>query len=243
MKLSIIICVYNEINTILKIIEKVKEQKLINNIEKEIIIIDNNSTDGTRQILKGLEKENLKIFFNENNIGKGGSIKKGIQESTGELIIFQDADLEYDPLDYNKLLDHLLTNKLDAVYGSRYLGGEDYHFYKLNKLAVDFLTFLINILFKTNFTDSATNYKLIKSNKIKLINLISKSFSIDFEITLHLGLLKLNCSEVAIKYKPRKYADGKKINYTDAIKSIYIIIYYFVRHKILRNKVKLNKKD
>jgi glycosyltransferase involved in cell wall biosynthesis len=244
MKLSIIICVYNEINTISEIIKKVQSQTLINNIKKEIIIIDNNSTDGTREALKELvNTENLKIIFNKINIGKGGSIKKGIRESSGELIIFQDADLEYDPSEYNKLLKCLLTNKLDAVYGSRYLGGKDFHVYKLNRFAVFFLTFVINILFKTSFTDSATNYKLIKSDTIRYINFISKSFSIDFEITLHLGLLSANCSEVPIEYNPRKYLDGKKINYKDAFKSVYIILYYFIKYKILRQNIKLITKD
>ncbi len=238
MKLSIIICVYNEIKTISEIIKKVESQNLIKNIEKEIIIIDNNSTDGTKEFLQKLIiTGNLKIIFNNENIGKGGSIKKGIRESSGELIIFQDADLEYDPSEYNKLLDCLLVNNLDAVYGSRYLGGKDFHIYKLNRFAVFFLTFIINILFKTSFTDSATNYKLIKSDIIRNINFISKSFSIDFEITLHLGLLDTRCSEIPIEYNPRKYLDGKKINYIDGIKSIYIILYYFIKYKIFRRNI------
>ena len=133
MKLSVIVCVFNEIKTIEKILNKINSVKLQDNIQKEIIIIDNNSTDGTKEFLKKIPvSNNLKIFFQEKNFGKGNSIITGVKEATGDLIIFQDADLEYNPNNFNKLLNHLLKNKLDAVFGSRIKNQEVYFHYKMN---------------------------------------------------------------------------------------------------------------
>ena len=199
LKLSVIICVYNEFETIKLIINKVISAKLPNNISKEIIIIDNNSTDGTKQILEDLNKNtNFKIFFNKDNLGKGYSISKGIKEASGDYIIFQDADLEYDPKDYYNLINYLIQNKLDFVYGSRIVKNKKYHRYNLHKYVVIFYSFLINLLFKAKFTDTATNYKLFKSDVIKKINLTSKSFAIDFEITVK--LVKKNLSMMKYLY-------------------------------------------
>ena len=141
MRLSVIVCVFNEIKTIEKILRKINNVELQNNIQKEIIIIDNNSSDGTKEFLKKIPiSNNLKIFFQEKNLGKGNSIIMGIRESTGNLIVFQDADLEYDPNNFNKLINHILKNKLDAVFGSRIKNDEIYFYYKVNKLFVIFLT-------------------------------------------------------------------------------------------------------
>ena len=194
MKLSVIVCVFNEIKTIEKILNKINSVKLQDNIQKEIIIIDNNSTDGTKEFLKKIPvSNNLKIFFQEKNFGKGNSIITGVKEATGDLIIFQDADLEYNPNNFNKLLNHLLKNKLDAVFGSRIKNQEVYFHYKMNKYAVMFLTKLINLFYGGSFTDVATNHKLIKRDVLNKLNLISKSFALDFEISLKLAKYNFRC--------------------------------------------------
>ena len=230
MRLSVIVCVFNEIKTIEKILRKINNVELQNNIQKEIIIIDNNSSDGTKEFLKKIPiSNNLKIFFQEKNLGKGNSIIMGIRESTGNLIVFQDADLEYDPNNFNKLINHLLKNKLDAVFGSRIKNDEIYFYYKVNKLFVIFLTKLINLLYRGSYTDVATNHKLIKKEVLNKLNLVSKGFTLDFEISLKLAKYKFKYDEISIEYYPRTYKDGKKINFLDAIKSLFVIFYYFFR--------------
>ena len=230
MKLSIIVCVLNEIKTIEKILQKINDVELPNNIQKEIIVIDNNSIDGTKEFLQKIQiSENLKVFFQKKNFGKGNSIIKGIEESSGDLIIFQDADLEYDPNNYNKLINHLIKNNLDAVFGSRIKNNEIYFYYKMNRFAVVILTKLINLLYRGTFSDVATNHKLIKSEVLKKLNLVSKGFSLDFEISLKLAKYNYSYDEVPIEYYPRTYKEGKKINLLDAIKSFYIILYFFFR--------------
>ena len=230
MKLSIIVCVLNEIKTIEKILQKINDVELPNNIQKEIIVIDNNSIDGTKEFLQKIQiSENLKVFFQKKNFGKGNSIIKGIEESSGDLIIFQDADLEYDPKNYDKLINHLIKNNLDAVFGSRIKNQEVYFHYKMNKYAVMFLTKLINLFYGGSFTDVATNHKLIKRDVLNKLNLISKSFALDFEISLKLAKYNFRCDEVSIEYSPRTYKEGKKINLLDAIKSFFVILYFFLR--------------
>tara|TARA_B100002051_G_C16643861_1_gene590118 strand:+ start:100 stop:792 length:693 start_codon:yes stop_codon:yes gene_type:complete len=230
MKLSIIVCVYNEIETIEKILSKIDEVNLPRNISKEIIIIDNNSNDGTKDFLKKkIISDNYKIYYQEKNMGKGNSIIKGINEATGEIIVFQDADLEYEPENYINLINHLLDNNLDGVFGSRIKNKEDYFYYKLNKTAVIILTKLINFLFKGSYTDVATNHKLIKADILKKMKLISKGFNLDFEIALKLVKFKYKVDEIPIKYFPRTYQQGKKINFLDAIKSFMVILYFYFK--------------
>ena len=228
MKLSIIVCVLNEIKTIEKILQKINDVELPNNIQKEIIVIDNNSIDGTKEFLQKIQiSKSLKVFFQKKNFGKGNSIIKGIEESSGDLIVFQDADLEYDPNNYNKLISHLIKNNLDAVFGSRIKNNEIHFYYKINRFAVILLTKLINFLYRGSFTDTATNHKLIKSEVLKKLNLVSKGFNLDFEISLKLAKYNYSCDEIPIEYCPRSYKEGKKINLLDAIKSFFVILYYF----------------
>ena len=230
MKLSIIVCVYNEIKTIDEILKKINGVNLPNNIDKEVIIVDNNSFDGTKEFLKKLiDLNNYKIIFQEKNLGKGNSIITGIKEASGDLIVFQDADLEYEPNNYIQLINHLNENNLDAVFGSRIKHHEDYFYYKLNRFAVINLTNLVNFLFKGSFTDIATNHKLIKTDVLKKLNLVSKGFNLDFEISLKLAKYRYKYDEIAISYFPRTYNDGKKINFMDAIKSLLIIFYFYFK--------------
>ena len=222
MKLSIIVCVYNEIRTIEKILSKIDKVSLPKNIQKEIIIIDNCSIDGTKEFLKKkINTNNYKIYFQEKNLGKGNSIIKGISVATGDIVVFQDADLEYDPNNYINLINHLLDKNLDAVFGSRLLNKEDHFTYKLNKFAVIILSKLINLLFKSSYTDVATNHKLIKTKVLKKLNLISKGFDLDFEVALKISKYNYIVEEIPIKYYPRTYKEGKKINLLDALKSFF----------------------
>ena len=230
MKLSIIICVYNEIKTIEEILQKINNVNLPAQFEKEIIIVDNNSKDGTKEFLKNLVNSNqYNIIFQKKNFGKGNSIITGIKEVSGDLVVFQDADLEYDPNNYVKLIDHLNKNKLDAVFGSRILNKQDYFYYKLNLFAVKKLTRLINLLFDGSFTDVATNHKMIKIEVLKKLNVVSMGFNLDLEISLKLAKYKFKYDEIPISYFPRTYKDGKKINFIDAIKSILVIFYFYFK--------------
>ena len=231
MKLTIIICVFNEISTIEEIYNKVRNVKLIKNFKKEIIIVDNNSKDGTVEKLKKFEKElDTSVIFQSKNYGKGNSIIEGLKHAKGEYVIFQDADLEYDPENYNKLLEKIISNNLDAVFGSRIKSNVNYHVYYLNKLAVVIFTKMINVFYNTNFSDTATNHKLIKTKILKNLKLKSKSFALDFEIAIKLGKIGYKCGEVPIDYCPRKYNQGKKINFIDAFKSLFVIFYFLFRN-------------
>jgi len=230
LKLSIIVCVFNEVSTIQKIYDEIINIKLFNNYKKEIIIIDNNSTDGTKEILKKINNKDTQIIFQKKNLGKGNSIIEGIKLATGNYTIFQDADLEYSPKNYNLLLKKIIENDLDAVFGSRVKSNVNYHVYYLNKLAVLIFTKLINYFYNGEFTDTATNHKLIKTKILKSIKLESKSFALDFEISIKLSKLNIKYDEVAIDYKPRKYNEGKKINMVDALKSFYVIIINLIKN-------------
>lgn len=230
MKLSIIVCVYNEINTISQILKKIDLVKLPQNYEKEIIIVDNNSLDGTKEYLTELNNsKKYKIIFQKKNLGKGNSIIEGISHATGDLTVFQDADLEYEPNNYIELINYLKKNDLDAVFGSRIKHHKDNFYYKLNKFAVISFTKMINFLYKGSFTDVATNHKLIKTKVLRELNLVSKGFTLDFEVSLKLAKYSFKTGEISIHYFPRKYNQGKKINFVDAIKSFFVIIYFYFR--------------
>ncbi len=228
MKLSIIICVLNEIKTIKILLEKINFVNLPKNISKEVIIVDNCSSDGTKEYLKTLEgKDNYKIYFQQQNLGKGNSVIKGMSFVTGDLTILQDADLEYDPDNYINLINYMIKYNLDGVFGSRILHAEDHFTYKLNKIAVIILSKFINLLYKSSYTDTATNHKLIKTSVLKNLNLISKGFDLDFEIAVKLAKYNYRIGEIPIKYHPRTYKEGKKINFLDALKSFFAIIYFY----------------
>ena len=226
MKLSIIIPCYNEEKTIKIITEKVLKFNLY---EKEIIIIDDCSTDSSRQIIKKLSLENLNIkyFFLEKNLGKGAALSKGFFEASGDIILTQDADLEYDPSDYPKLLKPFIDTDADIVYGSRFLGG-DYvrlHFF-WHFLANKLLTLMTNLVTNLNMSDMETGYKVFKSSVIKSIKIKEKSFGVEPEITVKLAKKKLVFYEVPISYRGRSYEEGKKITLKDAFVALFCIFKY-----------------
>ena len=224
MKISIIIPCYNEINTIEKIIDKILLQE---SFDKEIIVIDDNSTDGTRDLLKSIKSKYNKLIINSKNYGKGYSIKKGISSATGDIILIQDADLEYDPSDYEKLIRPIILDNADVVFGSRFVGAEEKRvLFFWHSLGNKFLTLLSNMLTNLNLTDMESGYKVFKSDVIKNINLNENRFGFEPEITAKISRENLRIYEVGIKYYGRKYSDGKKITWKDGISAIKCIIKY-----------------
>ena len=224
MKLSIIVPVYNERLTILEILQRVQKADIGPDWEKQIIVVDNCSTDGTRDLLLDYDADNVQIIMQTENRGKGHSVRTAIPLCIGDYTITQDADLEYDPREYVKLLEHALVNKLDVVYGSRVLGGKYYHNYRLNYWVVRGLTYLTNMLFGASFTDVATNYKLVRTELLKSLKLQSSGFDLDFEISNKLALITDKIDEVSIAYEPRTYAEGKKIGLIDGLLALWVIV-------------------
>ena len=224
-KLSIIIPAYNEKNTIRKILKLIEAVQL-DNIEKEIIIVDDGSTDGTQDILKELENK-YKIVYQPKNMGKGTALRTGFLEATGDLIIVQDADLEYEPNEYFKVIRPILDERADVVYGSRFIGSEprsvfNFWHYRSNK----FLTWLSNILTGLSLTDMETCYKAFNRQALDKIKhkLTAKRFGIEPEITALIAKNKLRIFEVGISYYGRTYQEGKKINWRDGLAAIFHII-------------------
>ena len=225
MRISVIIPCFNEKNTIEKIINKIVSQKDLN---IEIIVIDDFSTDGTRDILKGeIRKKITKILFNESNNGKGYCVKKGIENATGNVILIQDADLEYDPKEYSKLIKPIAEEHADVVYGSRFIGSEERRIlFFWHTVANKLLTLLSNMFTNLNLTDMETCYKVFKREIIENIDLKEKRFGFDPEITAKVAKLKPRIYEVGISYFGRTYEQGKKIGIKYAFIVLICIIIY-----------------
>jgi glycosyltransferase involved in cell wall biosynthesis len=230
-KLSIIIPCYNEEKTIIPLLISINKVQLTDGIEKEIVIIDDKSSDNSISIINKYNEENdnkIKLLINEKNCGKGYSIRKGINECNGDYIIIQDADLEYSPSEYNKLLGPILNNFADVVYGSRFKGGDPHRvLFFWHSIGNKILTFLSNISTNLNLTDMETCYKLFKRDIIKKIQLKENRFGFEPEVTAKISKIKnIKIYEVGISYNGRTYDEGKKINWKDGFRAIYCIIKY-----------------
>jgi glycosyltransferase involved in cell wall biosynthesis len=231
-KLSIVIPAYNEEKTIHLILNKIKQTVLLNDIAKEIIIINDCSKDNSEQAILDYQAKNpdLKInyFRHERNQGKGAALRTGIERATGEVVVIQDADLEYDPQEYNILLKPIIDGFADVVYGSRFMGGRPHRIlFFWHTIGNKFLTFLSNMLTNLNLTDMETCYKMFRREVIQSIPLRENRFGFEPEVTARVARIKdIRIYEVGISYYGRTYAEGKKINWKDGFRAIYCILKY-----------------
>lgn len=227
-KLSIVIPCYNEKSTIQKIITEVMNVNL-GKTQKEVIIVDDYSTDGTRSLLNNLQKKypSIRVLLQDMNKGKGSALKRGFLSTTGDVVVVQDADLEYDPKDYPRLLYPIERGHADVVYGSRFIGGEPHRIiYYRNQVANKFLTTLSNVLTGLNLTDMETCYKMIRGDLARELakKLVSRRFGFEPEITARIAKEKVRVYEIGISYYGRSKEEGKKIGYKDGLKAIWEII-------------------
>jgi len=230
--LSIIIPVYNEEQTLNTILEKVFSVQLISNIKREVVIVNDASTDQSETIIQDYMKKNLEnniqYYAQPKNMGKGAAIHTGIDKSKGDFLIIQDADLEYDPYDYNDLLAPVINGFADVVYGSRFIGGKPHRtLFFLHTIGNKLLTFTSNLFTNINITDMETCYKLFKADIIKKVHLKEKRFGFEPEVTAKIARIEnIRIYEVGISYYGRTYQEGKKINWKDGVRAIYCILKY-----------------
>lgn len=236
-KLSILIPAYNEEKTIHLILDKVKSVTLVSDIQKEVIIVNDCSSDNTIQAIEQYRSENpefpIQLFNQEVNKGKGAAIHKAIEKATGDYLVIQDADLEYDPNEYNELLKPVVNGFADVVYGSRFLGGNPHRIlFYWHSIGNKFLTNLSNIFTNLNLTDMETCYKLIRTDIAQSLNLKEQRFGFEPELTAKLSRVKeVRIYEVGISYYGRTYEEGKKIGWKDGFRAIYCILKYNIVSK------------
>ncbi|MCX5856674.1 MAG: glycosyltransferase family 2 protein [Deltaproteobacteria bacterium] len=224
MKLSIVIPVFNEVGTIEEIILRVQSVPF----EKEIIVVDDFSTDGTVHLLRKIDaiQENVKVYYHDRNQGKGAALRTGFAVVQGDVVIIQDADLEYDPREYPKLLEPILDGRADVVYGSRFLGGPHRVLSFWHSVGNKFLTLLSNTVTNLNLTDMETCYKAFRTEVLNDLSLKSNRFGFEPEFTMKIAKRKFRIYEVPISYSGRTYHEGKKINWKDGVAAIYTILRY-----------------
>ncbi len=227
MKLSIVIPVYNEKNFIREIVERVRKVSL-QDVEKEIIIVDDFSTDGTREILKNeLEPLVTRVIYRDKNQGKGAALRAGFQQVSGDIVIIQDSDLEYNPAEYPKLIQPILDEQADVVYGSRFIGSEPHRvLYFWHYVGNKFLTLLSNMFTNLNLTDMETCYKVFRKEVLDSVKIEQNRFGFEPEITAKVSKGNWRIYEVGIAYFGRNYSEGKKINWKDGLQAIWCILRY-----------------
>lgn len=218
-RISITIPVYNEINTIDAILDRVEQSEF----DKEIIIVDDGSTDGTREVLQDKYDGRFKVFFHDRNMGKGAALKTAFEHVTGDIVLIQDADLEYDPADYPKLIEPITRGVADVVFGSRFLGGPHRVLFFWHFVANRLLTLLSNALNNINLSDMETCYKAFRSEILQDLDIRSQRFGFEPEFTAFVAKKKLRIYEVPISYYGRTYTEGKKITWKDGIAALYYI--------------------
>ena len=223
MKLSVVIPVYNERDTILDILECVRAVE----IDKEIILVDDGSTDGTREIIRGISDGTTKVVLHERNMGKGAALRTGFRNVTGDIVIIQDADLEYDPNQYPKLIQPILDGKADVVYGSRFVTGDCRRvIYFWHSVGNKFLTLLSNVFTNLNLTDMESCYKVFRREVLEKITIEENRFGFEPEITAKVAKLRVVIYEVGISYYGRTYEEGKKIGWRDGFRALWAICKY-----------------
>lgn len=224
MKVSVVIPVYNEVGTIEEIVSRVQAVPL----EKEIIIVDDSSNDGTRELLKKISQnqENVKVLYHNRNQGKGAALRTGFNKVIGDIVIIQDADLEYNPNEYPKLLQPILDNRADVAYGSRFLGGPHRVLFFWHYIGNKLLTLLSNAVNNLNLTDMETGYKAFKSEILNEIKIKSNRFGFEPEFTAKVAKKRYRIYEVPISYSGRNYSEGKKITWKDGIIAIFTILWF-----------------
>ncbi len=231
-KLSIVIPAYNESQTIHLILNKVRAVQLVNNIEKEVIIVNDCSKDNTEQAILNYQQQhpdlNIQYYKHEVNQGKGAALHTGIQKATGDYLIIQDADLEYDPEEYNELLAPILKGFADVVYGSRFMGGKPHRvLFFWHSIGNHILTFISNMMTDLNLTDMETCYKLFRTKMVQSLRLKEKRFGFEPEVTAKISRIpNVRIYEVGISYYGRTYAEGKKIGWKDGVRAIYCMLKY-----------------
>jgi glycosyltransferase involved in cell wall biosynthesis len=222
MRLSVVVPVYNEKNTIETVLKRIEQT----DFEKEIIIVDDASTDGTREILREKFSDRYRVFFHEKNMGKGAALSTGFAHVSGDIVIIQDADLEYDPSEYGRLIQPILQEKADVVYGSRFLGGPHRVLFFWHYIGNRIVTLFSNMLNNLNLSDMETCYKVFRAHILKDMTFRSKRFGFEPEFTAKVARRKLRIYEVPISYYGRTYEEGKKITWKDGIAAIYFAIKY-----------------
>jgi glycosyltransferase involved in cell wall biosynthesis len=223
-KLSIVIPVYNEKDTVLELIRRVRAVALP--LEREIVIVDDFSTDGTRDLIRDLEGPDARVLFQPKNMGKGAALKAGFAAATGDIVLVQDADLEYDPAEYPALLAPILDGRADVVYGSRFLSGPHRVLFFWHSVGNKILTAFSNVVTNLNLTDMETCYKVFRREVLAGITLKSGRFGFEPEFTVKVARLKCRIYEVPISYSGRDYAEGKKIGWKDGLAAIWHILRY-----------------
>jgi glycosyltransferase involved in cell wall biosynthesis len=223
-KLSVIICCYNERATIGDVIAATQAVTLPANWEREILVVDNASTDGTRDVLRAIDDPEIRVFYHSRNLGKGMSIRTGIANMSGDYMIIQDADSEYDPAEHSRFVEKAEETGAAAIFGSRVLGGQVRYKYAHAYLGVRVLTGVANILFGGHLTDIATATKMVRADVVQSLHLTTTGFNLDFELPGKIMLTGHEIVEIPISYDPRTYAEGKKIRSVDGIKALLVMI-------------------